>query len=105
MLYEVITILSAAGSNATNFGKREEALQLDLKAVELDPLNYYYYYNLAIDYRLLKDYGNAEKSLQTYLLHYPNAQSPHSLMAMVYLGQGKKDEALKEVEKESYNFV
>jgi len=97
---EDANVIGSASINALYFGKPEEALQLQLKAVELDPLNYGRQYNLGLDYWMLKDYNNAEKSLQAYLLHYPNAAGVHSVMALVYLGLGKKDEALQEIEKE-----
>ena len=93
-------VLGKAANNATNFGKLEEALQFDLKAVELDPLNYSRNYNLAIDNLMKKDYDNAIKYLQTFLLHYPNAAGAHHSMAMAYLGQGDNDSAIKEIEKE-----
>jgi len=97
---ENASVIGSASTNALNFGKVEEALQLQLKAVELDPLNYYSQLNLGIRYWLLKDYANAEKVLQAFLLHYPNAEAVHCLMAMVHLGQGDKEKALQEIEKE-----
>jgi len=97
-------VIRAAAANAGKFGKLEEALQLLLKTVELDPLNYYNQFNLGLYYLLLKDYPNAEKSLQTFLLHYPNAAVNHSMMAMVYLAQGEKAKALQEIEKEPEPF-
>jgi len=101
---EDTNVIAAAASNALYFGKLEEALQLQLKSVELDPLNYDNRPNLGLRYWLLKDYDNAEKSPQTFLLLYPNAESVHSLMALIYLGQGEKDKALLEIEKEPDSF-
>ncbi len=97
-------VISQAAMNSLNFGKLEDALQLRLKVVELDPLNYYNQFILGFNYWLLKDYSNAEKPLQNFLLHYPNAEGAHKFMARVYLGQGKIDEALKEIEKEPHPF-
>jgi len=90
----------AASNYSMSFGKLDEALQLQLKAVDLDPLNSFYYFNSAIFYRMLKDYPNAKKSLQNFLLHYPNSGSAHSQMALVYLGLDEKAKALQEIEKE-----
>jgi len=101
---EDANVIQASAINATDFGKLEEALQLQLKAMELDPLNYSRQFNLGFLYRLLKDYGNAEKYLQTFLLHYPNARSAHSQMALIYLGQGENAKALQEIEKEPEPF-
>ncbi|MGM5469853.1 TPR end-of-group domain-containing protein [Flavobacteriaceae bacterium LMO-SS05] len=93
-------VIREASRNAFQFGKLEENLSLDLKSLRLDPLNYTTYYNLGFDYWILKDYKNAEKHVQIYLLHYPGAISVHSVMSQIYLGQGEKVKALEELEKE-----
>lgn len=101
---ENVDIIHHAASNAVILGKLEDALQLQLKVVELDPLNYGKQFNLGLYYSMLKDYANAEKSFQSFLLHYPNAEVTHSVMSRVYLGQSNKDRAIQEVEKEPSPF-
>jgi len=97
-------VIGTAANISMKFGKLEKAVGLLLKAMELDPLNYRRQLNLGLCYWMLKDYGNSEKSFQTFLLHYPNSESAHSFMAMLYLRNGNKDEALKEIEKEPSSF-
>lgn len=98
---EVITQASLA---MMDLGKLEEGIRLQLKVLELDPLNHFHYLNLGLSYNGLKDYEKAEKSLQNFLLHYPGAGIAHSQMALVHLAQGEKDMALEELEKEPEAF-
>ncbi|MGM5468732.1 hypothetical protein ACS386_00500 [Flavobacteriaceae bacterium LMO-SS05] len=97
-------VIGQAAINAIDLGKLEEAVQLQVKVVALDPLNYNRQFNLGLSYWLLKDYSNAEKHLQTFLLHYPNAEAVHSAMALVYLGQSNTENALVAIEREPAPF-
>ena len=65
-------ILKFAASNALDFGRIGDALTLTKKAIELDPLNYTYYFNLALFYSWNKQYDQAETTLKKYLLMYPD---------------------------------
>ncbi len=83
-----------------DLGKIDEAIVLTLKALALDPLNYSSHYNLALYYAIKKQYGQAEVYMQTYLLHYPNAEVARNIYARILLGKGETAQALAEVEKE-----
>jgi len=97
-------VIGFAAFSAMFFGKPEKAVQLRLKAVELDPLNYFNQYNLGLFYLMLKDYSNAKKQFQVFLLHYPNSEAVHSHMASVYVGQNDENKALMEIKKEPNTF-
>ncbi|MEO6346398.1 MAG: hypothetical protein ABIO60_00680 [Aquaticitalea sp.] len=93
-------VIKAAADNALNFGKKKEAIVLQLKALELDPLDYYKYYRMALLYYYDKQYDKAAGDIQSFLLHYPNAAVARSFYALILLGQGDKSQAFLEVEKE-----
>ena len=97
-------VIFSAASNAIDLGKMEEGIQLQLKAIELDPVNYISYYNLGIYYLWTEQYENAEIYIQKYLLHYPNSEATHALMSLIHLGKGEEEKALIEVEKEPAGF-
>ncbi len=97
---ENIEVIRAASNNASQLGKKELAITLQLKAIELDPLNYGAQANLALWYFFNKQYDKAAVYMQTYLLHYPNAANARSTYAVILLGQGDTAQALLEVEKE-----
>jgi TolB-like protein len=94
-------VISAAASNAMELGKIEEAISLELKASNLDPLNYMPNLNLALFYFSDKQYNKAASYMQSFLFNYPNATGGRGLYARILLGQGKNDEALFELEKEA----
>lgn len=83
-----------------NFASVEEKITLQKKLIALDPLMYRNYFKLGLclywDGRL----EEAEAALRTYELHFPNSASLNYCISRVLLAQGKKEEALKEVEKE-----
>ncbi|HET8754064.1 MAG TPA: hypothetical protein VFM59_06855 [Salinimicrobium sp.] len=91
-------------SAAVNFASLDKRLELQKKAIALDPLRYSHYYNLGfflfMDNRLEK----AEDASKTYESHYPDNAVIHHLMSRILLAQGKKEAALKEAEKEPDDF-
>ncbi|MFC4722386.1 hypothetical protein ACFO5O_08635 [Geojedonia litorea] len=93
-------VINEAAANAADLGKLKEALRLQLKMLELDPLNYFNYFNLGLHYYLLNDYKNAEKSIQSFLLYYPSTSTAYSQLSLVFLGQGENAKALEALEKE-----
>ncbi len=93
-------INSAAAINAIQIGKIDEAVRLQLKVLEVDPINYYILFNLGLYYWMLKDYRNAEKQLRTFLLHYPNSEVAHAVLSLTYLELDEKNKAIEELEKE-----
>ena len=97
-------ILKFAASNALDLGKIGDALTLTKKAIELDPLNYTYYFNLALFYSWNKQYDEAETTLKKYVLMYPDEGFAHNFMAQILLGKGEYDKALIELEKDDNPF-
>jgi tetratricopeptide (TPR) repeat protein len=95
-----VGVIREASYNASDLGKKELAMALLLRAIELDPLNYDAQFNLALYYYFNKQYDKAARNTQTYLLHYPNAAVARSAYAVILLGQGDTAQALLEVEKE-----
>lgn len=93
-------ILFVNSSLQTAFGKLDEAVKLDRRAVELDPLNPIAYYNLGLHCYLS---GRSEEALTAFdKMIGINPQYPdgHQLIGSVYLVQGKNQLALSEMEKE-----
>ena len=97
-------VIFAAASNAVDIGKMEEGIQLQIKAIEMDPVNYASYYNLGIYYLWTEQYEKAETNIKKYLLHYPNSEATHAIMSLILLGKNETEKALTEVENESNEF-
>ncbi len=86
-------------------GKKEVALELMLKRIELDPLNEEWnYFNLALNYYLNGKFVEAEESLNRLLLLHPNADSANSLMGQVQLSLGHPEKALEYIDKDTRTF-
>ncbi len=85
-------------------GNVDEAIRLLNKAIQLDPVNYINYYNLASYYYHAGRLGEAEKALNTFSKHYPNSSLYHYVMARIKIAQGKIEEAVTEAELEHDEF-
>lgn len=97
-------VLKAAASHHMQFGKLEEAIDLLKKAISLDPLNSSNFYNLSNYYTWQEHDKEAEAAMQKYLLMNPNSGMGHNVMSMIYLRQGKIDQALIEADKDQHPF-
>jgi tetratricopeptide (TPR) repeat protein len=91
------SVANFAGTIASNFGKLDECLNLQIISIEIDPLDYY---NLSLIYQMLKDFDKAQPPMHTFLMHYPGASTAHSLMSQNYLFLGDYNKALEEIAKE-----
>jgi TolB-like protein/DNA-binding winged helix-turn-helix (wHTH) protein/Tfp pilus assembly protein PilF len=94
------TVLRAASDLAANLGRLEEALTLDRRAVELDPLNTSSHY-----YRGLHAYyaGRLEEAITAFkkaLELTPDRPLVHELLGVVHLAQAHPQEAVAEMERE-----
>jgi len=98
---EIIRMISG---KALNLGKKEEAIAMLKKSIDLDPLNYISYFNLSFIYNLNEQYDEAEASIQKYLVMYPDAGFAHNLMGAILLAKGDYKQALVEVEKDDEPF-
>lgn len=94
-------VLVEASRNAMEVGHIEKAIELQKKAVVLDPLNYGGYYRLAMSYAWDEQYQQAETNLKKFILMNPNFPYAHGLMAEILLKLGRTEEVLDELEKET----
>jgi adenylate cyclase len=88
-----------AASLAIDNGNIQDAIELKESSAKLNPINDIQYYSLALDYSWIKKYDIAETYMQKYLLARPNSDIAHSFMAAIFLGMGKNEKALVELEK------
>jgi len=93
-------ILFVNASLATAFGRLDEAVKLDRRAVELDPLNPIAYYNLGLHSYLGGRFEEALPAFDKMLGISPQYPDGHQLKGSVYLLQNKNQLALSEMEKE-----
>ena len=96
--------LLAKSQFASNSGKMDQAIELLLKTIELDPLYEWNYYGLGLNYWMNGEFAKAEENLSSYLLLYPNSGLANSYMSQVQLGLGHPEKALDYIEKETDPF-
>ncbi|MBT8269431.1 MAG: tetratricopeptide repeat protein [Bacteroidia bacterium] len=86
------------------YGDLNKTIELLNKAIDLDPLVYGNYFNLGHAYYRLNRLDEAEQAFNTFAIYYPNWQIFHYMMAKIRLAQGRGEEALAEIEKETHEF-
>ena len=86
------------------FGDLDKSEQLLKKAIDLDPLVYANYFNLGHTYLRQNRLDEAEKAFETFAIYYPNWQIYHYMMSRIRLAQGRGEEALQEIDKETPEF-
>ena len=86
------------------YGDLEKSVSLLKKAIEIDPLIYVNHYNLGFAYLRMQRFEEAEKAFNEFSLYYPSSQILPYMKSMLKLHQGKTEEALIEIEKESHEF-
>jgi TolB-like protein/Tfp pilus assembly protein PilF len=96
-----IDVVLAAAGLASTFGRFDEAIALQQRAVELDPLSGSGWYNLAFRYLAAGRPADAEIPLKTLLEMRPDDLDAHSLLGDAYLLQGRAEAALAEYEREA----
>ena len=87
-----------------NFGNIEKAIELQKKAIQLDPLVYGNYFNLGFAYFRLNKLEDAEEAFKTFAIYYPNWQIYHYMMSRIRLAQNDIEGARKEIEQETHDF-
>ncbi|WP_411768329.1 tetratricopeptide repeat protein [Winogradskyella sp. A3E31] len=87
-----------------NFGNIEKAIELQKKAIQLDPLVYGNYFNLGFAYFRLNRLEEAEEAFKTFAIYYPNWQIYHYMMARIRLAQNNIEGAREEIEQEKHDF-
>lgn len=97
-------IIFSAVREAETLGKIDYAISLANKALRIDPLSYGGYFRLASGYSDKEEYDKAEESLKKYMFMYEDSRWSHNFLAQIYLGQGKIDQAIEEVEKDTDPF-
>jgi adenylate cyclase len=97
-------VIKSVASHQMQLGKLDDAITLLKKAISLDPLNSSNFYNLALYNSWRKDYVEAENAMKKYLLMNPSSGMGHYSMSDIYLSQGKIEEALEEINKNTHPF-
>jgi tetratricopeptide (TPR) repeat protein len=93
-------VLWRAGTMAATLGRFEEALPLNRRAVELDPLSVSAYIYLAENTYGAGRLDEAAAVLKKALELNPERPYSHALLSMIYLAQAHPQEALAEIERE-----
>ena len=97
-------VIREVAINYLNLGYLEKSITMLEQSIEQDPLNYLSYYNLSLTYAWNEQYNEAEQAMNTYLQAFPNSDSGHNFMSLIYLGQRKVDKAHIEIEKSTDPF-
>jgi TolB-like protein/Tfp pilus assembly protein PilF len=94
-------VVAYAAGLASTLGRLDEAIALQQRALESDPLNVTDRYNLAYRYLAADRAAEAEQTLKGVLERDPDNYGAHGLLGDALLLQGKADAALAEYDKES----
>ena len=98
MLFVVAAVL------AGNLGHLDEAITLDHRSIELDPLRPNVYHNLGNHLYYAGKFKEAETSLQKTLELAPQRSASHGRLGLVYLLQSQFEKALAEFQKEPVRY-
>jgi tetratricopeptide (TPR) repeat protein len=93
-------VRGAAGLAAA-LGRFDEAIQLERRAIELDPLRVATHFLLSMHYYYAGQLREANKAMRKALELNPQYPDAHTILGRVYLVQSKPEEALAESQKES----
>ena len=94
------SIVWRAAVLAATLGRFEEAVDLDRRSVQLDPLSVPAYSNLGLHAYRAGRLAEAEAAFKKALELNPEIPGPHSFLGRVYLAQSKPAAALAEMERE-----
>jgi TolB-like protein/Tfp pilus assembly protein PilF len=95
-----VDVLAAAAGLASTFGRLDEAIALQRRANEVDPLSGTGIYNLGFRYLAAGRFVEAAKTIEKLLELRPGRHGAHGLLGDAYLLQGRAGAALAEYEKE-----
>jgi len=84
----------------TCLGRHDEAIHHIARASQLDPLSPHHYRNAGIHYYLARRYGESLEHCDRCLELSSQFPSTHCVKGMVYIQQGKHEEAISEMEHE-----
>jgi TolB-like protein/Tfp pilus assembly protein PilF len=93
-------VLAAAAGFASTFGRFDEAIALQRRANEVDPLSATGIYNLGFRYLVAGQAADAEATMKRLLELRPDRHGAHGLLGDAHLLQGRAEAALAEYEKE-----
>jgi len=96
-----VTAIMTAANIAKTLGQYQKAIELAIRAVDLDPLNATMLTDLGVTYW---EAGQYDKSIETYesiLKLYPDHAVTNGRVAIVRVSQGRAEEALINVQKET----
>ena len=94
------SVIAAAAGFASTFGRFDEAIVLQRRAQEIDPLSRTGLYNVGYRYLAAGRPAEAEKPLRELLELSADADGAHALLGDALLLQGRAEAALAEYEKE-----
>jgi TolB-like protein/Flp pilus assembly protein TadD len=98
------TVVRRGAALAATLGRSEEAIRLDRRAVEIDPLNGRTYFGLGLDTWYAGRPDEAEAAFREALELNPEYPGAHTFLGAVYLTRSKPEPALEEIEKEKEPF-
>ncbi len=93
-------VLNLAAGLAISLGRIEEAVELDRRAIALDPLNAAIRGSLAENCSIMGRQEEAEVEFKKALELDPDLPPNHEGLGLVYLAQGRAQDALAEIERE-----
>src|SRR5258706_7870538 len=99
---ESVGATSSAGL-ATDLGRLDEALQLNRRAVDLDPLNADSWETLAETEFFMGQLDEAAANSKKALELNPDVAGAHMVLSQIYVMQGRPRDALPEIELERYD--
>jgi TolB-like protein/class 3 adenylate cyclase/Tfp pilus assembly protein PilF len=94
-------VLRRAGWLAANFGRLDEAIELNSRAIEQDPLSASTYHSLAMALEAAGRLVEAEHAYRKVLELSPHRGAAHAILGLNLLAQGRQDEALEEASREA----
>ena len=98
------SVLDAASVLAYKLGRYEEALELNRKVLEQNPLSATFWHNLGLTAHAAGRLGESVMAFRRAIELVPNRLVTHALLSLVLLEQGEFDEALKNATAEPEEF-
>jgi tetratricopeptide (TPR) repeat protein len=93
-------VVRRAANLASTLGRFDEAITLNRRTIELDPLRVVAYNNMGLSYYFAGRFNEAEAAFRKVLELNPQQPGSHLLLGQIYLVQSKLPEALAEIQRE-----